>query len=115
MNLQLSEISNLVNLHIAFLNCQPGLVFQLHREMTSFTENQSVWGHPKGGLVCGAVGPESIIKMNTPILSIGCHCFLKDPLNLPIGHFSLPISLRVIGGGDSLGDTIFLQKCAHRL
>src|ERR1044071_3544350 len=108
MDLQLPEISNLVNLHIAFLNCPPCLVFQLHREMTSLTENQSVWGHPKGCLVCGAVGPESIIKTNAPILSIGCRCFLKDPLNLPIGHFSLPISVRVICGGDSFGDTIFL-------
>src|SRR5664279_336059 len=58
-------------------SCGPEcLVFNFDRKVARLSIHQFVRAHANRCLECGAVGPECIMQLGSPILPCPCHCFL---------------------------------------
>lgn len=83
--------------------------------MGGLTENQTIRGHANGSLLYSTVGPKRIIQLKGPIFPIRPNHFLKNVLDYPIGHFTLPTSLGMVSSGHFIGDGVLKNERLKRL
>jgi len=85
----------------------------LHWMVAWLTKDSPIRRHPYRCLVSSPVSPKSILKSIAPILSVGLHNLLQDPLDFSVWDLGLPISLGVIWYRKFVHNPILLKQNPH--
>jgi len=85
----------------------------LHWKVAWLTKDNQIRRHPYRCLVSSPMSPKSVLKSIAPILLVGLHNLLQDPLDFSIWDPGLPISLRVIWCRKLVHNPILLKQNPH--